>query len=105
MERALRRCHHRNLLRAPLIAVVACVHTACFARVINATGSQNLQRKSHARAVALKAWPRLTPPQQRAAACGREQAPHRRVDEVAHAGHQHPRYERLGRQHEQAGAK
>ena len=45
------------------------------------------------------------PPQQRAAACGREQAPHRRVDEVAHAGHQHPRYERLGRQHEQAGAK
>ena len=42
-------------------------------------------------------------PKQRAAACGREQAPHRRVDEVAHAGHQQPRYERLGRQHEQAG--
>ena len=43
------------------------------------------------------------PPQQRAAACGREQAPHRRVDEVAHAGHQHPRYERLGKQQEYAG--
>ncbi len=42
-------------------------------------------------------------PKQRAAACGREQAPHRRIDEVAHAGHQHPRYERLGHQHEQAG--
>jgi hypothetical protein len=45
------------------------------------------------------------PPQRRAAACGREQATHRRVDEVAHAGHQHPRYERLGHQHEHAGVK
>ena len=44
-----------------------------------------------------------TQPQQRAAACGREQAPHRRVDEVAHAGHQHPRYERLGKQQEYTG--
>ena len=43
------------------------------------------------------------PPQQRAAAWGREQAPHRRVDEVAHAGHQHPRYERLGKQQEYTG--
>jgi hypothetical protein len=41
--------------------------------------------------------------QQRTAACGREQAPHRRVDEVAYAGHQHPRYERLGHQHEHTG--
>jgi hypothetical protein len=40
-----------------------------------------------------------------AAGCGREQTTHRRVHEVAHAGHQHPRYERLGHQHKQTGVK
>ena len=48
------------------------------------------------RAVALKTWPR-----RRNSAL--PLAPHRRVDEVAHAGHQHPRYERLGKQQEYAG--
>ena len=36
------------------------------------------------------------------AACARKQAPHRRVDEVAHAGHKHPRHERLDHQQKQA---
>ena len=40
----------------------------------------------------------------RAAACGRMQAPHRRVDEVADAGHKHARYERLRHQQHDAGA-
>ena len=39
------------------------------------------------------------------AACGRMQEPHRRVDEVAHAGHQHARYERLRHQQHDAGEK
>jgi hypothetical protein len=34
-------------------------------------------------------------PLRRAAACARMRAPHRRVDEVADAGHNHARYERL----------
>ena len=38
----------------------------------------------------------------RAAACARMQAPHRRVDEVADAGHNHARYERLHHQQQDA---
>ena len=38
-----------------------------------------------------------------AAACARMQAPHRRVDEVADAGHKHARYERLRHQQQEAG--
>ena len=41
----------------------------------------------------------------RAAACGRMQEPHRRVDEVADAGHKHARYERLRHQQQDAGVK
>ena len=41
----------------------------------------------------------------RAAACGRMQAPHRRVDEVADAGHKNARYERLRHQQHDAGVK
>ena len=41
----------------------------------------------------------------RAAACARMQAPHRRVDEVADAGHNHARYERLSHQNQDAGVK
>ena len=42
-------------------------------------------------------------PLRRAAACARKQAPHRRVDEVADAGHNHARYERLSHQQQDAG--
>ena len=42
------------------------------------------------------------PQLRRAAACGRMQAPHRRVDEVADAGHKHARYERLRHQQHDA---
>ena len=38
----------------------------------------------------------------RAAACERMQEPHRRVDEVADAGHKHARYERLRHQQQDA---
>ena len=38
-------------------------------------------------------------------ACARMQAPHRRVDEVADAGHKHARYERLSHQKQDAGVK
>ncbi len=39
----------------------------------------------------------------RAAACGRMQAPHRRVDKVADTGHKHTRCERLRHQKQDAG--
>jgi hypothetical protein len=42
------------------------------------------------------------PQLRRAAACARMQAPHRRVDEVADAGHKHARYERLRHQEQDA---
>ncbi len=45
----------------------------------------------------------VMPQLRRAAACGRMQAPHRRVDEVADAGHKHARYERLHHQQQDAG--
>ena len=44
------------------------------------------------------------PQLRRTAACGRMQAPHRRVDEVADAGHKQARYERLRHQQQDAGA-
>ena len=43
-------------------------------------------------------------PLRRAAACARMQAPHRRVHEVADAGRQHARHERLRHQQQDAGA-
>ena len=42
-------------------------------------------------------------PLRRALACARMRAPHRRVDEVADAGHNHARYERLRHQQQDAG--
>jgi hypothetical protein len=45
------------------------------------------------------------PQLRRPAACGRMQAPHRRVDEVADAGQKHARYERLRHQQQEAGVK
>jgi hypothetical protein len=44
-------------------------------------------------------------PLRRAAACARMRAPHRRVDEVADAGHNHARYERLSHQQQNATVK
>ena len=38
-------------------------------------------------------------------ACGRMQAPHRRINEVADARHKHARYERLSHQNQDAGVK
>ena len=66
---SLPRRHHRGLLRALLVAAAECDHTACFARAVVGSGVQNLQRVTHARAAALTALLRFTPPQQRAAAC------------------------------------
>ena len=64
---------------------------------------QHLQRVRRARITNLKTI--VMRQLGHAAACVRMQAPHRRVDEVADAGHNHARYERLSHQQQDAAVK
>jgi hypothetical protein len=96
--RVLRRRHHHNLLRALFIS--KWLRKSCFAHAIFWATVQHLWHIRQARLTTHKTS--YATAQTHVAALARKQAPHRRVDEVAHAGHKHPRHKRLDHQQKQA---